>query len=317
VGDTSAPAVREHRAVDVTVVGAGVIGLTTAVELERAGHRVQVVAAARGDATTSAVAGALWFPFKAHPPERVNRWAARSRERLTALAGSEPEAGVDVLTAYEAADGRDPPWWAPSVPALTFVERSPLRCPAWRFEAPRVEPAIFLAWLERQLERPIRVERVSSLQDLPGDCILHCAGLGARSLVRDDSLQAVYGQTLLVQRGELDPSLSLGDERDEAAMLYAIPRRTAVVLGGCALPCPDDRTLTPDPGITEAILARARTAGLRHGTLLGARAGLRPYRPSVRLEREGRVIHNYGHGGAGYTLAYGCAEEVVSLAAGR
>ena len=43
------------------------------------------------------------------------------------------------------------------------------------------------------------------------------------------------------------------------------------------------------------------------------RAGLRPYRPSVRLEREGRLIHNYGHGGAGYTLAYGCAEDVAAL----
>lgn len=298
---------------EITVVGAGVVGLTAAVELERAGHRVQVVAAARGDATTSAVAGALWFPFRANPPERVNAWAARSRERLTALARSVPEAGVDLLTAYEAADGREPPWWVPSVPAVTFVERSPLGCPAWRFEAPRVEPAIFLPWLEGQLERPIRVERVTSLEDLAGECIVHCAGLGARSLAGDDSLQAIYGQTLLVERGELDPSVSLGDERDEAAMLYAIPRRREVVLGGCALPCPDDRPLAPDPGMTEAILSRAGAAGLRHGPLRRARAGLRPYRPSVRLEREGRVVHNYGHGGAGYTLAYGCAEEVVRL----
>lgn len=298
---------------EITVVGAGVIGLTTAVELQRAGHRVQVVAAARGDATTSAVAGALWFPFKAHPPERVNRWAIRSREHLTALAERVPAAGVDVLTAYEAADGPGLPWWAPCVPALTRVERSPLGCPAWRFEAPRVEPALFLPWLEQELARPIRVERVTSLDHLPGDYVVHCAGLGARALARDDSLQAVYGQTLLVEPGELDRGVSLGDERDESRMLYAIPRRSTFVLGGCALPCSDDRPLAPDPDITEAILARARAAGLRHGPLLGARAGLRPYRPSVRLEREGRVIHNYGHGGAGFTLAHGCAMEVAEL----
>ena len=302
---------------EITVVGAGVIGLTTAVELQRAGHRVQVVAAARGDAITSAVAGALWFPFRAHPPERVNLWASRSRERLTALAETVPEAGVDLLTAYEAAVGPEAPWWAPSVAALTFVERSPLGCPAWRFEAPRVEPALFLAWLEGQLARPIRNERVTSLDDCAGDGVVHCAGLGARLLAGDDSLQAIYGQTLLVGRGELDPLVSLGDERDEATMLYAIPRRREVVLGGCALPCPDDRPPAPDPSLTAAILARARAAGLRHGPLLGARAGLRPCRPSVRLEREGRVVHNYGHGGAGYTLAYGCAEEVVRLAAAR
>ena len=47
--------------------------------------------------------------------------------------------------------------------------------------------------------------------------------------------------------------------------------------------------------------------------------GLRPGRHEVRLEVEqlanGRkVIHNYGHGAVGYTLSWGCANEVVELA---
>jgi D-amino-acid oxidase len=46
--------------------------------------------------------------------------------------------------------------------------------------------------------------------------------------------------------------------------------------------------------------------------------GLRPGRAEVRLEKElisGKVIiHNYGHGGSGVTLSWGCAEEVVELA---
>jgi len=49
-------------------------------------------------------------------------------------------------------------------------------------------------------------------------------------------------------------------------------------------------------------------------------AGLRPYRDQTfRLEPEnvgGKfVVHNYGHGGAGITLSWGCAEEVVDLVA--
>jgi len=301
--------------VDVTVVGAGVIGLTTAVELQRAGHSVQVVAAARGENTTSAVAGALWFPFQADPPERVNGWARRSREWLSALADAVPEAGVDMLTVYEAAASAEMPWWTPSAPDVTWVGDSPLGCPAWRFRAPRVEPRPFLSWLEQQLVRPVQAQRVTSLAALEAEVVVHCAGLGARALTADASLQAVYGQVLLVAPGELDPQVSLGDARDPSAMLYAIPRRTEVVLGGCALPCADDVPLTPDPRLREAILARARAAGLRHGRVLSERAGLRPCRPTVRLEREGRLIHNYGHGGAGYTLAHGCAEEVVALLA--
>ena len=55
-------------------------------------------------------------------------------------------------------------------------------------------------------------------------------------------------------------------------------------------------------------------AGVR---VLGGAVGLRPARPAVRLEAEphdrGVVVHCYGHGGAGVTLAWGCAEEVVGL----
>ena len=43
------------------------------------------------------------------------------------------------------------------------------------------------------------------------------------------------------------------------------------------------------------------------------RVGLRPYRDEVRLEREGRIVHDYGHGGAGFTLCRGCAESVAAL----
>ena len=48
----------------VAVVGGGVIGLTCALELARAGHRVQVLSADPVEATTSAVAAALWFPYR-------------------------------------------------------------------------------------------------------------------------------------------------------------------------------------------------------------------------------------------------------------
>jgi D-amino-acid oxidase len=301
---------------DVTVVGAGVIGLTTAVELERAGHAVQVLALETGQHTTSAVAGALWFPFRANPRGRVNGWARRSRARLEALAKGFPEAGVDVLTAFEAAEDDTQPWWAPCAEPLTFVKESPLGCPAWRFQAPRVEPLLFLGWLQAQLRRPVRLERVTSLEAVSGDAVVNCTGLGARTLAQDDSLQAVYGQVLLVEPGELDLGVSLADGRDGAAMLYAIPRRRDVVLGGCALSCPDERALLPDAVVREGILRRARATGLRHGRVLAEHAGLRPCRPTVRLERTGRLVHNYGHGGAGYTLAHGCAEEVVTLLAG-
>ena len=62
---------------------------------------------------------------------------------------------------------------------------------------------------------------------------------------------------------------------------------------------------------------------LRTARILGHRVGLRPARPQVRLEAEGTasgghgclVVHNYGHGGAGVTLSWGCAREAARLVA--
>ena len=59
---------------------------------------------------------------------------------------------------------------------------------------------------------------------------------------------------------------------------------------------------------------------LDRSKIVGRAVGLRPSRTEVRLEREylngKRIIHNYGHGGAGVTLSWGCADEVVSLIEG-
>jgi D-amino-acid oxidase len=52
---------------------------------------------------------------------------------------------------------------------------------------------------------------------------------------------------------------------------------------------------------------------LAEASVVAHQVGLRPARSAVRLERDGDVIHCYGHGGAGVTLAYGCAQDVVEL----
>lgn len=299
-----------------TVLGAGVVGLTTAVALQRAGHRVQVLAAERPERTTSAAAGAVWYPFGVGPPERVNGWARATRAWLLGLARAVPEAGVDVLTALECASDARRPWWAGAVEGLRFVDaRQPSGAPCgWEFEAPRIEPALHLPWLESQLDRPIQIARVARLEDVPGDVVVNCTGIGARRLTGDTTLSALLGQTVLVSPGEVDLRRMYGDERDLSAMFYVIPRRHELVIGGCALPFEGDVAPAPDASLRTSFLERARAAGFRHGPVLRDAVGLRPFRPEVRLERVGRVVHHYGHGGAGYTLAWGSACELVALA---
>ncbi len=300
----------------VTVVGAGVAGLTSAIELEARGHDVTVVAAARGDAITSSVAGAVWFPYRAGESPRVLAWAHRTRERLTRLAASAPEAGVDLLTFYECDDDDEPPWWAAGVPVDRV--RAPVvgAPPAWRFVAPRAIPALHLPWLEAQLRRPIEDARVDELATLPGDAIVVCAGLGARSLARDPGVEAILGQVIAVLPGTIPLDVTFTDERGPAPIFYSIPRRDQVLLGGLSAPFAGDTAPPPDPAVTARILEQCRALGWEPGPVVRERTGLRPVRSIPRVERDPddpRIVHNYGHGGAGYTLGFACAEEVADL----
>jgi D-amino-acid oxidase len=97
----------------VVVVGAGVVGLSCAVRLAEAGHRVDVLARDLPLETTSVVAAALWYPYKALPQDRVTAWGTTTYRRFAELADSEPDSGVRMLRGTEAlgAPLRDP-WWA-------------------------------------------------------------------------------------------------------------------------------------------------------------------------------------------------------------
>ncbi len=300
----------------ITVVGAGVIGLTTALALEERGHAVRIIAAATGAQTTSDVAGAVWFPYRAGPPDKVAIWAGRTRSWLESIA-SDHSAGVDVLTGYEITtdEGMDPPrpWWAAAIEvarAPAPVTGAPI---AWKFAAPRVEPARFLPWLTAKLRAHIEPGTVRDLTAVPGDLVINCTGLGARALVADDQVSALFGQIVVTAPGEVDLAITVTDHRDPDAIFYVIPRRGELVLGGIARAVPHDAEHQRDPDVSHRILAHAARLGVPVGEVLRERTGLRPYRDEVRLERTGRVIHNYGHGGAGFTLCRGCAEDVVAF----
>ncbi|MFN0146234.1 MAG: FAD-dependent oxidoreductase [Dehalococcoidia bacterium] len=302
---------------DVTVVGAGVIGLTTALVLERAGHEVRIIARERALDATSGAAGAIWLPVRIEPGGREFTWALRTYRVLRELAASHPEAGVDDLRACEVAGDDERPWWADAVDGLEFSDirdRYRRADHAWTFIAPRVDPYVYVPWLEAQLKAPIERAEVDDLAAIGGELVVNCTGLGSRRLCGDHELVGVLGQTVLVEPGELRTDTFIGDERDQSAIFYSIPRRGEVVLGGCRTPVEGDAVPPPDPSLREAILARCREAGYEPGSVIRERTGLRPVRPRVRLEREDRVIHNYGHGGAGYTLSWGCASEVLALA---
>jgi D-amino-acid oxidase len=297
--------------VRVIVVGAGVIGLSCAVRLLEAGHDVAVLARDLPLETTSSVAAALWYPYRALPQDRVAAWAATSYEVFEELAG-EPDSGVVMGPGTEVFREVQPdPWWAGAVPGLSRTTDLPAPyVDGWSFVAPVVEMSTYLTWLARRVvELRGSVTRMA-LAALPpgGDLVVNCSGLGSRLLADDRSVVPVRGQVVVVEQVGIDQWWL-----DGAGPTYVVPRAHDVVVGGT-----DDEgewSRTPSERVSADILARATrlVPELAQARVLRTRVGLRPVRPAVRLERDGRVVHCYGVGGAGVTLSWGVAAEVRSL----
>jgi D-amino-acid oxidase len=309
---------------DVTVVGAGVAGLSTAWCLLDAGHRVRVVATDPPPETTSAVAAAVWYPYLAEPPERVLAWGARTLEVFTALEARRA-GGVRLAELVEVVPpGAPEPWFRGVVDGYRRLERDALpggHSDGWRFTAPVVPTPRYLPWLAEDVRRRggrVELRRLASLHDVSRhtDVVVCCAGLGARDLVGDRSVVPVRGQVAVATNPGLDRVL-LDESTDPEAPTYVIPRGVECVLGGTAEA--GRWSVEPEPATAAAIVERctALEPRLASAPVLEHKAGLRPARPSVRLELgdiDGTpLVHNYGHGGAGITLSWGCAEEAARL----
>jgi D-amino-acid oxidase len=311
----------------VIVVGAGLSGLTSALILAEAGFRVRVIAKEPPSRTTSAAAGADWGPYLSDD-RRLLGWSEQTRQTLVTIAGTEPSAGVTLVHGLEAERFPVPtPTWAVDLP--DFAVCAPADLPpgyavGWWFTAPVVDMPRYLEYLEARLYREgmaVELEAVSSLSDMTrqADIVVNCSGLGSRELAADASLLPVRGQLVVVANPPDNPvTRFFQDHGSREPVTYYLPQGDKVILGGCAQE--GSENLEVDYDLAEAIIARCAAIAPQLGTaaVVEHRVGLRPSRPSVRLEVEwvdGRpVIHNYGHGGSGLTMSWGCAASVLALA---
>lgn len=308
----------------VLVVGAGVVGLTVAVRLAEAGFDTHVFARELPLETTSAVA-AMGYPHRVGPADRVLPWTATSLKEFEQIA-ADPASGVVWRRGRELlGEPASDPWWSSAVTDLERVGHvSPPYRDGWTFRAPIIEMATYLGWLSARLTAVGGTVTRMALAALPAPStsadhptvVVNCAGLGARALVKDPSVRPVRGQVVVVQqRGVAEWTL------DRTGPTYVIPRADDVVVGGTAEE--DGWEPRPSPEIAARILGRAAALvpEIEGAEVLAHRVGLCPARPSVRLEAEtgpggGRLVHCYGHGWAGITTSWGCADDVLALVSG-
>jgi D-amino-acid oxidase len=313
---------------DVAIVGAGVSGLTTAVVFAEHGYNVSIFAEETGQQTTSAAAAAMWFPYDAEPAAKVIPWALATYKVLADLA-NDPRAGVSMigLRQYSRAGELQIHDWAIQLGASAVGEADSFPHKFGEFangfslNVPLTDTTIYLDYLRDRLMNAggmihtgVRFEKLEDV-DCKFDLVINCAGFGAKALVHDADLEPHRGQVAIVPKID---NLECAIVCDDAPLMYAIPRKNDCVFGGTN-EISEDRRI--DPASTSRIVSEcSRVLKIENPKILAEKVGLRPFRKSgVRVDLEklsdGRtVIHNYGHGGAGFTLSWGCATEAFNLA---
>lgn len=304
------------------IVGAGVNGLSCAFRLLERDWAVHIVARERTPRTTSDVAAAVALPYLTEPAERVLMWYRLSLRAFEALS-EKPPSGVHYIDMVDLQvdDSARPPQWAALVRDFE-VTAGPPHLPeyrvCWRAKVPLVPTDRYMPYLERrcrELGATFEEATLTSLEEVDHAHVVCCAGLGARDLANDKGVFPIRGQLVAVENRGVKKFWC--DDEGPRGLTYLIPRGDEVIIGGTAQS--HDDNLEPDPATEQVMLGRALELApiLRNAEVLRRAVGLRPGRHAVRLERERQrrstIVHNYGHGGAGIALSWGCAEEVVEL----
>ncbi|MDO8953931.1 MAG: FAD-dependent oxidoreductase [Gammaproteobacteria bacterium] len=302
----------------IMVVGAGVNGLCCGITLLEGGFtEVEIIAEDLSPHTTSDIAAAIWRPSHMQN-EHLAKWCETSLSQLMLLSKN-THSGVSWVTRTEFYREFTSPVWQNLVEHVKPAAKMPAAYQHMlSYKVPLMDTTIYMDYLINsfvKLGGKINQEKIKAWQDIKAaDVIVNCSGLGALDLAKDESVYPIRGQVVVVERpARFTASIAAPED-----FIYIIARKNDCIVGGTAEK--NDWHTKPDPKIAKQIMAQAAEIypAITKQKIIGHKVGLRPGRPSVRLESDwdsqGRLlIHNYGHGGAGHSLSWGCAKAVLEL----
>ncbi|XP_059062066.1 D-amino-acid oxidase [Achroia grisella] len=320
--------------VKIGVIGGGINGFSSAVRIKERFKDADVVLISEefSPNTTGDGSGGLWYPYLCGntPEHLLMKWGI---ETYRFIHGLWREGGYDVnlmpmYSLYKHKERFSRPQWASKVFGYQelrekqLIYLSELYSSAYSagetFSTFVVLPSSMINYMQsrfKNMNGKVVKAKVTSLNDdilRDYDVIINCTGLGSRYIVPDNAVFPIRGQIAKVSAPWINHTIIDNDREN-----YIIPNVNICVLGGTHQENNYNRQINEQDRQTIMSGCQEIIPSLQHAQLVNHWVGLRPGRTEVRLEKEvkdGKLyIHNYGHGGSGLTLFWGCASDVVNL----
>ncbi|KAI7855423.1 hypothetical protein BDC45DRAFT_439142 [Circinella umbellata] len=302
----------------IVIIGAGIVGLSTALALQEKGYRVVIVAKwLPGDMHidyTSPWAGAHWRTMAPNSNKLLQDFDAGTYHKFFELSKTHPqETGIMAIPATDFYDELVPDTQTPWFQTLVKDVRESLTNKCSRNNTHELPPGAKIG--HRYTTGPV-------------GAVVNCTGLGARYLdgVNDTKMFPTRGQTVIAYAPHVNETVTYIGSK---GITYIIPRSNGqVVLGGTANkhdfnPNVEKATIESILERTQKLYPKLTKYGSEPIKVIGNGVGLRPSRvdgpriePETYTKSNGKkmlVIHAYGHGGFGYQSSWGAAQYTSDL----
>lgn len=317
------------------VIGAGIIGLTTALKAQEAGFNVRIIADRPPLKTTSAKAGAAFEPFQpgAVSSEDMIYFVKEGLKGYEAIIEKYPESLSGIRrhdlysTSVKTIDPANIPFLA-AFPEWNFITKNVPGAGRYKSaivlkNVPMIDPTKTLPFLAEKFLRnggtmQVPAPKIHRMQDffdeISEKVVFNCTGLGAKELLGDMDMHPMRGQIVILNKTPNWDYSILGDD-----VFYIFPRMTSTVLGGTTELGETEETTTTDAIIRIIFSALKIMSFDPEKDIQRTYAALRPYRTTgvnVSMEKINGIKHIrvIGFGGSGWTFNWGAAQRAVELA---
>ncbi|TFY68497.1 hypothetical protein EVJ58_g967 [Rhodofomes roseus] len=338
---------------NVVVLGAGVVGLSTAIRLLEKGHDVSIIAESlptdpRSIKYTSPWAGAYHVMYMGDDPRQksIREETLKVMLELSAPGGAAEGCFRRLSSVEYFLEDIDPTNYESLLQPKRIPQES-LHSKAksgYIFDTYTIDTTPYLNYLlarfisrggvvvrgsvqhvNQIIEGGVDAFSLGKAAQRPIDALVVCTGLGARTLggVEDKAVHAVRGQRVLVHAPWIEKAMGLEESPEKDT--YLIPRRNGNVILGGTRDVDDWQVTVPhceagdDGGHPQPLpgaLPGTRAAGVGCGLRPARDGGLRLDVEWLTDKKDGRqvpMVFNYGHGSSGYESSWGSADMTVSL----